>query len=284
MTRMVAVVALLLLLASPGGAQDAAIVQDVSTVWRVTPHGDRLIVSRLRVRFATGDEWHEVVGGTLDGITLETSDGPVPRRGQQVRRRGRTISGSDDYVITGRRWATAVVRYVVNPSTPDLPPDAVLAAMQLGASAWSTQAHPNVTLSYAGTITGGTAAYNGRNEVFFRQESPTGAIATTYWWTDSTNTLIDADVVWYDTYRFFVGTDCHDGYFIEDVATHEFGHVLGLSHSLDPAATMVAGTGPCNTEKRTLAEDDIVAIETLYGTAPSPTPKPPKPCRGKKCL
>jgi Matrixin len=94
--------------------------------------------------------------------------------------------------------------------------------------------------------------------------------------------VIDADIVFYDgSFAFFTGSSgCSGGYFIEDVATHEFGHVLGISHSDVAEATMVSGTGPCNMEKRSLALDDVAAIEALYpggGTQPPPPPPPPPP-------
>jgi len=165
------------------------------------------------------------------------------------------------------------VPYVVNPATPDLPPASVLTAVQFGSGAWSTQASPSVRLVYAGAITGGVISNNGRNEVFFRPEpSTSGALATTYWWRDSNNRMLDADVVFYDPYRFFVGTSgCNGGYYLEDVAIHEFGHVLGLSHSLDATATMVSGTGACNMQKRSLAPDDIAGIYALYPQVPPVT-------------
>jgi hypothetical protein len=62
---------------------------------------------------------------------------------------------------------------------------------------------------------------------------------------------------------------------VQEVATHELGHALGLGHSLDTTATMHAYAhfdGRC----ASLRSDDIAAIRFLYpGTsAPPPTPTP----------
>lgn len=44
---------------------------------------------------------------------------------------------------------------------------------------------------------------------------------------------------------------------VQNVVTHEAGHVLGLAHSSDPTATMYASSIEGETTKRTLAPDDI---------------------------
>lgn len=59
------------------------------------------------------------------------------------------------------------------------------------------------------------------------------------------------------------------------VATHEFGHTLGLLHSNDPAALMYPQYSPYNLQP---AEDDIAGVQRLYGrgqgTVLNPTPQP----------
>jgi hypothetical protein len=51
---------------------------------------------------------------------------------------------------------------------------------------------------------------------------------------------------------------------LQNVATHEFGHFLGLSHSDDPAATMSCEAQASDTDKRTLEADDIAGICATY--------------------
>ncbi|KAM3869175.1 collagenase 3 [Diretmus argenteus] len=65
------------------------------------------------------------------------------------------------------------------------------------------------------------------------------------------------------------------------VATHEFGHALGLSHSTDPGALMYPvysyGKG------YPLSEDDIDGIQDLYGSNPNQRKVKPKPDAPNKC-
>ncbi|KAJ7995443.1 hypothetical protein DPEC_G00244620 [Dallia pectoralis] len=65
------------------------------------------------------------------------------------------------------------------------------------------------------------------------------------------------------------------------VATHEFGHALGLAHSTDPGALMY----PVYTysEGYPLSEDDIAGIQALYGENTDRKKVKPKPDAPDKC-
>ncbi len=180
------------------------------------------------------------------------------------------------YVLKGYKWATRDVPYYVNPANLDLSGSAAEGAVRFGADTWATQSGANVALVYAGTTTGTTVANNGKNEVFFRDGSKDTAIATTYSYY-SGDKIVDADIVFWDaTYTFYTGASgCSGGVYVEDIAAHEFGHALGLSHSASSAATMYPTIGWCSQAWRTLDADDIAGIEAIYPSSTTPPPAAP---------
>ncbi len=79
--------------------------------------------------------------------------------------------------------------------------------------------------------------------------------------------VLDPDWDW-TTSTTNVGTD------LQSVATHEFGHAIGLGHSSVSAAVMYPSYTK-GTLKRTLHADDIAGAIAIYGgTAPDPTATP----------
>jgi hypothetical protein len=173
------------------------------------------------------------------------------------------------YLLSGPKWNTASVSYYINNTNLDLPGSAVDAAVRAGADAWFQQTTANFSFSYAGPSALTTNGMDNLNVVMFRNSSSGSAIATTYYWY-SGNTMIDADIVFWDgAFRFFSGTSgCTGGsaFYIEDIAAHEFGHALGLGHSASTAATMYPSVSSCNQSNRMLDADDISGVVALYGT------------------
>jgi hypothetical protein len=169
------------------------------------------------------------------------------------------------YTLNGVRWSSTSVPYYVNTANLDVSPTAALSAVNAAAAAWTQQTNAGFRFYNAGSTTGTSAGNNGRNEVFFRNGSSGSAIATTYYWY-SGGTMLDADIVFWDgAYKFFTGSSgCSGGFYIEDVATHEFGHALGLAHSGVSGATMTSGQAYCSTTKRSLETDDKAGAEHLY--------------------
>ena len=169
------------------------------------------------------------------------------------------------YSTNGATWGQQPVPYSINTTNLDLPESAVEPAVRAGADTWATQSNASVSLSYTGRSTQTTTGYDGVNLVVFRNASSGSAIATTYYWS-SGNRIVDADIVFWDAaFHFFAGAaGCSGGFYIEDIAAHEFGHSLGMGHSAVPAATMYPSTSACNANNRSLDTDDLTGILFLY--------------------
>jgi hypothetical protein len=148
-----------------------------------------------------------------------------------------------------------------------------------GASAWDAQSRATFRFAYAGRTSTTTVAADSVNAVIFRPESNStpSILATTYWWSNNQGQLTAADIVFWDAGHQFLGsaTSCSGAFYIQDVATHEFGHVLGLNHSGVAGATMQPTLGSCSQEWRSLSSDDIAGVEALYPPTPGGPPAPP---------
>ena len=173
------------------------------------------------------------------------------------------------YVTTGSTWSSEQVPYYVNTANLDLPATSVETAVRSGADTWHLQSGAGLRFSFVGQSSQTTTTYDGVNLVVFRNASSGSAIATAYWWSSGSR-IVDADIVFWDgAFRFFSGTTgCSGGFYIEDIAVHEFGHALGLGHSTTTGATMYPSVSSCNAGNRTLAADDIAGVRFLYPPLP----------------
>jgi hypothetical protein len=167
---------------------------------------------------------------------------------------------------TFAKWGSNSVVFYVNPANADVDPGVAEAAVQAGMTAWNTEGSSAFKYLYGGRVNDTSTGYDSRNVVVFRNATSGSALATTYsWW--SGTTLVDSDIIFWDAaYTFVAGADgCSGAAYIEDVATHELGHALGLNHSGDTAATMYPSYSWCSQEMRTLGADDVAGIQSLYG-------------------
>ena len=168
------------------------------------------------------------------------------------------------YVTTGPTWSQPQTPYYINSANLDLPGFSAETALRSGADAWQQQSAA-FRFAFSGLSSQTTTTYDGINLVLFRNASSGSAIATTYWWSSGSR-IVDADIVFWDAaFRFFAGSSgCTGGFYIEDIAAHEFGHALGLGHSTSTSATMYPSVSYCNAGNRTLDADDIAGARALY--------------------
>jgi hypothetical protein len=184
------------------------------------------------------------------------------------------------YSYSGHRWPGNDVPYFVNPASRWLTESQILAALQAAAGHWTSQSGANIRYTYAGRTSGSSLINNGINEVFFRNTTNGSLGGATYYWYGGDGKLLDADTVFYEAlYRFYPGSSGCTGtnsHYLEDVATHEFGHALGLNHSGDATATMYPTMSLwCSQSWRTLSSDDIAGIRAAYPATTATVPAAP---------
>jgi len=102
--------------------------------------------------------------------------------------------------------------------------------------------------------------------VWPHQAAGTTLALTTVTFDTKTGKLLDADLE-LNTANFKLSTTDTvpaGGYDFQSIVTHESGHFLGLAHSIDTKATMFASYTPGTKSLRTLTQDDIDGICTIY--------------------
>ncbi len=148
-------------------------------------------------------------------------------------------------------------------------------AIRAGMEAWNAVECSSFHFDYGGT-TGVTFVGfdeehwdNNKNLVIFQEaewiHGSTAIALTTTTYDVDTGELVDADIEFNGVnFRFTTNSPQPGRVDIQNTATHELGHVLGLDHSPDPNATMYAEAPPGDTAKRTLAPDDINGLCFVY--------------------
>jgi hypothetical protein len=196
-----------------------------------------------------------------------------------------TTVGSHAYDTWGH-WGYTPVPFYLNPQALNLTPDAVEAAVVSSAATWTTQSNASFAFSYAGRVNDTSVTYDGRNVFIFRHDTTTGGTLGRAYVYSSDGLIVESDVILNDgVYPYFTGTSgCVGGAYVEDIATHELGHALGMQHSSVWPATMAPYYTVCYTGQRTLQPDDIAGIESMYppasGTNTAPTVAITSPANG----
>jgi Matrixin len=205
-----------------------------------------------------------------EALPLEGDDVSVPEYAGSF-----SLDEGAGFLPSGCDWAwqpsPIVSSFWINPSCSDVSAgtaeqqvDAIIA----GANRWN-----NAGTSFAFDANGQTAtavvALDGEQVAFFANDpaTPDNIIATCFSWCLNGN-MQHWDIKFNDVdFVFWNGVTgpCTGMMDIEAIAAHELGHALGLGHSTVPGATMAPSTSTCNLAQRSLEEDDIEAVHSLYG-------------------
>jgi len=172
------------------------------------------------------------------------------------------------------KWKTLPVSYVINPTNSGLVESFVTGAVSTSAETWDASTS-NELMKDAYTISY-TATYNvldGKNAITFGNYPTAGVIAvTTVWYNPVTKAIVEFDVMFDTDYNWYdcTQTSCtseNKGMDLQNIATHELGHGVGLADIYDTscsAVTMYGYSDYGDIIKRDLALPDITGLRTLY--------------------
>ncbi|XP_048838290.1 collagenase 3 [Brienomyrus brachyistius] len=205
------------------------------------------------------------VTGNLDTNTLDVMN--TPRCG---------VPDLGEYNLFPRnlKWPTTNVTFRITNYTPDMEKSDVDRAIHNALSVWSDVTPLKFKKVYDG-IADIMISFGAKEHGDFNPfDGPDGLLAHAYppGVGLGGDTHFDEDETW---------SNDSAGYNLFMVASHEFGHALGLSHSFNPGALMF----PVYSYAKgyPLSEDDINGIQALYGKNPNSRKRKLRPDAPNKC-
>ncbi|MCY2961982.1 MAG: IPT/TIG domain-containing protein [Planctomycetota bacterium] len=176
------------------------------------------------------------------------------------------------------RWASpGAIAITVNATgSDDIPDGSHLPAIQLAIRAWNDATGTTATL-VENTSPGSRARSDWEADdlhtvIFDEDDSSgyfpngTGIVALTPVWFNTSGVISDADVLFNGSDFTFTTEGVVNAFDVQDVATHEIGHLLGLDHSGWAGATMYPYVDPTVILHRSLAGDDERGLRDAYPT------------------
>ncbi|HEX2644859.1 MAG TPA: matrixin family metalloprotease [Thermoanaerobaculia bacterium] len=175
------------------------------------------------------------------------------------------------YTLNGRKWFSSsdAVFHLNNSNGPSccLSSSATASAISSGVRAWGIASLGSTT-----TLSGARA--DGVNVVSWAKLGGTTLGLTSYTTTDNSQSQVcngnliyrfqEVDVRFNNAFNWQTSSGCSGGYDLTGVATHEFGHAVGLGHSSVGASTMYPTFGACDFSKSSLDSDDKAAYSSIY--------------------
>jgi hypothetical protein len=187
----------------------------------------------------------------------------------------------DAYDLLGYKWFSSPVKYTINPSTPvkkyALNRDAVVNAVKNSFETWDNQIdqdlYADALISTSAKASLGRPDY--KNVVTWGTLSDKRVIAVTnIWYYTSTGQIVDSDMIFNTYYKWGIDQDGEGGTYsltttfdIQNIGTHEAGHVCGLNDIYDSmysAMTMYGYGSPGEVYKISLAAGDVAGIQAIY--------------------
>ena len=190
-----------------------------------------------------------------------------PGRGRKKPKPPKEEKDNTYYELWGGYLADTA-EYYINPNVGLVTAGDPVAAVNAAAEAWDGVTVDNL-FSYAGETTDSWYAEDGQNTISWVKFIPRDYIAVAVMWYDDTMKIWEVDIVFNTFHRWGIDPGKRDRAFdIQNIATHEFGHPVGLDDlylTKYSELTMYGYSKRGETKKRTLEQGDISGAQELYG-------------------
>ncbi|MEQ8155967.1 MAG: matrixin family metalloprotease [Clostridiaceae bacterium] len=159
------------------------------------------------------------------------------------------------------------IKYYINYSNA---PKGIASTLETSASTWDSE----TSAKLFGGILGGTTAkygkYDGKNVITFDKYrgNPQVIAVTSIWYNTATMKVTEFDMLFNTKYSWGNASYNSNVMDIQNIATHEFGHVVGLDDlysDSDMLETMYGYSDYGETYKRDLYTGDINGVHNIYG-------------------
>jgi len=168
------------------------------------------------------------------------------------------------------KWASLPVSYTINPTNPqNLPESFIGKAVFDSAETWDAAATSKELMD--GYTIDNTAVYgdqNYKNAVTFGNYPTEGVIAvTTTWYNPATKRIVEFDMMFDTDWTWGDALADSSKMDLQNIATHELGHGVGLADVYDTVCSEVTMYGYSDygeIKKRTLEQPDITGLLGLY--------------------
>lgn len=183
---------------------------------------------------------------------------------------GNAANSPTCYKLMGVKWNTLPVEYTINPTNSGLNQNFVTSAISTSAETWDAATSKELfDNSYSVNNTAQYGVQDYQNAITFGDYPSNNVIAvTSVWSTRYGKQIVEFDQLYNTRFTWGDAKSNPSVMDLQNIATHELGHAVGLSDLYTKSCTAVTMYGYSDngeTIKRTLEQSDITGLQKIYG-------------------